>query len=228
MFLEALAASVVGGILCLDRVFLQIMVSRPLVAGTLTGVVLGDPQTGLITGALVELLWIDRAQFGTVIPPNDSIASIIITASTIISGKVLGHPSRELVALAILMFLPLGIAGRQVDILVMGVNERMSREALRDAQEGRDEAMSGKPWAGLVKTYLLTFCFLLGFILIATEILLRLYPAIPQTLLMPLTYVYSFIPVLGIAVALNTVHMRGMVPVFSGVFLIMTIVFDIL
>jgi PTS system mannose-specific IIC component len=228
LFLEALAVSVIGGILCLDRVFLQVMVSRPVVAGTVTGFILGHPQTGLITGALVELLWIDRSQFGAIIPPNDSIASIIISASSIISGKILGHVSRELIAVAVLLFIPLGILGRQLDILAMGANERLSRDALGDAEAGRDEEISRKQISGLIKTYLLTFCFLLGFILIATEILLRVYPIIPPNLLLPLTYVYSFLPVLGIAVALSTVRMKGIIPVFCGVFLIMTVIFDML
>jgi len=228
LFLEALAVSVIGGMICLDRIFLQIMVSRPVIAGTLTGCLLGYPQTGLITGAMVELLWIDRSPIGTMVPPNDSIASIIISASTIISAKILGHSSRELIALAILLFLPLGLLGKQMDILVMGANERMSREALGDAEAGRDDEISRKQIAGLIKTYLLILCFLLGFILIAAEILLKVYPVIPPRLHMPLTYVYSFLPLLGIAVALSTVHMRGMTPVFCGVFLIMTVLFDIL
>lgn len=228
MFLEALAASVIGGILCLDRIFLQVMVSRPVVAGTLTGFILGHPQTGLVSGALVELLWIDRSPFGTVIPPNDSIASIIIAASTIISGKILGHSSRELIAVAVLLFIPLGILGKQIDILVMGANEKVSRDALDDAEAGRDEEISRKQISGLIKTFLLTFFFLLGFILIATEILLRVYPVIPPKLHLSIMYVYFFLPLLGIAVALSTVRMRGMMPVFCGLFLIMTVIFDIL
>jgi PTS system mannose-specific IIC component len=228
LFLEALAASVIGGILCLDRIFLQVMVSRPVVAGTVTGFILGHPQTGLVSGALVELLWIDRSPFGTVIPPNDSIASIIIAASTIISGKILGHSSRELIAVAVLLFIPLGILGKQIDILVMGANEKVSRGALDDAEAGRDEEISRKQISGLIKTFLLTFFFLLGFILIATEILLRVYPVIPPKLHLSIMYVYFFLPLLGIAVALSTVRMRGMMPVFCGLFLILTVIFDIL
>lgn len=228
MFLEAFAASVIGGILCLDRVVLQVMVSRPVVAGTLTGIILGHPQTGLVTGALVELLWIDRSPFGTVIPPNDSLASIIIAASTIISGKILGDSSRELIAVAILLFIPLGILGKQIDILVMGANERESRDALKKAEAGRDDEIAGKQISGLIKTFILTFCFLFGFILIATEILLMIYPVIPPDLHSPIIYIYSFIPLLGIAVALSTLRMRGMVPVFCGLFLTMTVIFDVL
>jgi len=202
------------------------MVSRPVVAGTLTGVVLGHPYTGLIAGALVELLWIDRSPFGTVIPPNDSFVSIILAASTILSGKVLGSVSRELMVLALLLLMPLGILARQVEILWMGANEKMVREALDNAQAGRDEEISRKQIYGLIKTFLLTFCFLFGFIFLATEVLLTVYPAVPPKWHSPLAAIYSFLPLLGMAVALSTVRMRGMIPVFCGVFLILTLLFD--
>jgi len=37
-----------------------------------------------------------------------------------------------------------------------------------------------------------------------------------------LTLTYSLLPFIGIAVALSTINIRGMVPVFCAVFLIMT------
>lgn len=227
MFPDVLASSIVGGILCLDRIFLQVMISRPIVAGTVIGIILGHPQTGLVTGAMVELFWIDRSQIGTVVPPNDTVASIVIAAGTIISGKALGHPSRELIALAVLLFIPLGLLGRQVDILVMGANEKTSRAVLEDARSGRDEAVTRRQFTGLIKAYFLMFFFLLGFILIATEVLQWLYPALPTRLHLPLTWVYSFLPILGMGVALSTVHMKGIIPVFCGVFLLLTVLLDV-
>lgn len=48
-----------GGILALDGTSVgQFMISRPLVAGTLTGWVLGDPYLGLLVGGLIELYFI--------------------------------------------------------------------------------------------------------------------------------------------------------------------------
>jgi len=48
-----------GGFLALDDTSVgQFMVSRPLVAGTITGWVLGDPFLGLLVGGLIELYFI--------------------------------------------------------------------------------------------------------------------------------------------------------------------------
>lgn len=52
-----LPLSLLGGALALDQTSLgQFMVSRPLVSATLTGWIVGDPASGLVAGALLEVL----------------------------------------------------------------------------------------------------------------------------------------------------------------------------
>ncbi len=54
-----------GGFLALDATGLgQIMVSRPLVSGTVAGWILGDPAAGLAVGAALELLLLPEVPFG--------------------------------------------------------------------------------------------------------------------------------------------------------------------
>ena len=54
--MEILRLSVLGGLLGLDGTAVgQFMVSRPVVAGTLVGWVLGVPGLGLSIGAMLEL-----------------------------------------------------------------------------------------------------------------------------------------------------------------------------
>ena len=120
MFWNVLITSFAGGIICLDRIFLQVMVSRPVVAGPIIGLILNDPFTGLLCGALVELLWIDRLPIGTYVPPNDSITTVIITAAAIITGNTFGHHSRELATFCILLFLPLGYLFERVKLDPLG------------------------------------------------------------------------------------------------------------
>ncbi len=226
--LETLAASVIGGILCLDRIFLQAMFSRPVVAGTILGMVLNEPWTGLMTGALVELFWIDQSQIGTYIPPNDSIVAVILTTSTILSGQALGVFSRELIALSFLLCVPLGILGREMDVLVMRMNDGLSREALEDAIGGDDGGIERRQVFGVVRYALLSAVFILVFTLILTQVITRVYPAVPGQVFAALKYIYSFLPLLGIAVALNTINLRGMIPVFCGVFLILAVFAELL
>ena len=65
----------------LDRVALvQMMISRPLVAGPLTGLVLGKPLLGLEVGMLLELLWLGRLPVGAAIPPDDTQVSVGATS----------------------------------------------------------------------------------------------------------------------------------------------------
>jgi len=87
MWLNFFEVALLGGVLCLDRVALQVMISRPVVVGPVIGMVLSEPFTGLIIGAFIELLWIDRSPMGLYIPPNDSIATVLATAG--------GHTGRE-------------------------------------------------------------------------------------------------------------------------------------
>jgi PTS system mannose-specific IIC component len=98
------------------------MVSRPVVTGPIIGLILNDPFTGLLCGALVELLWIDRLPIGTYVPPNDSITTVIITAAAIITGNTFGHHSRELATFCILLFLPLGYVSQKMDTFVIKSN----------------------------------------------------------------------------------------------------------
>jgi PTS system mannose-specific IIC component len=219
--------AIAGGILCLDRVFLQIMISRPVVSGTVIGLLLGDPHSGLITGALVELLWIDRLPVGTVVPPNDTIAAVLIAAAVIIAGKSLGAVSREVIALGIILLIPMALAGQILDIWIIRGNDKMARSSLKHAAEGDIEGVSRLHLRALTRTYLINAVFIFAALGIGIFALQTIYPLIPPALHRALAYVYLFMPVLGVAVALNTIHLRGMLPVFSGIFLIVTIIFEI-
>ncbi len=46
------------------------LISRPIVTGLLTGLVLGDVQTGVIMGATLELAFIGSFSVGASIPPD--------------------------------------------------------------------------------------------------------------------------------------------------------------
>lgn len=227
MFLEMSLTAIAGGFLCLDRIFLQVMVSRPVVSGTIIGLLLGDPQTGLISGALVELLWIDRLPVGTVVPPNDTIAAVLIAATVIIAGKSLGSVSKEVIALGIVLLVPMAFLGQIMDIWVIRGNDKIARSSLEPAAAGDIDGVSRMHLRALSRTYLINALFIFAALGVGTFALEAVYPLLTPSLLRSLQYMYLFLPVLGVAVALNTIHLRGMLPVFSGVFLVVSIIFEI-
>ena len=65
------------------------MISRPVFAGPLIGLIMGDLPTGLFVGGTVELMYMGVLPIGGSVPPNAQIAGILSTVFAITSG---GNP----------------------------------------------------------------------------------------------------------------------------------------
>jgi PTS system mannose-specific IIC component len=135
-------------VLCgLDRTaFLQLMLSRPVVAAPLTGILLGSPETGLIVGASLELLWLGRLPMGATIPPDDTQVAVAGTflAITATNGSML--PAPDMTLLALLIALPLGKVGIYFDQLVRKRNTALWKTA--------DSKVSSGDYSSIERTHL--------------------------------------------------------------------------
>jgi len=225
MIMHLLIVSIVGGLLCLDRVFIQTLISRPIVAAPVTGAILGDPYTGLIAGAFIELFWIDHIPIGAYVPPNDTVSAILIAACAIESGRILGQLPQGLIAMALLIFVPFAYLGQQIDIWIIRGNEKSASEALKNVMDGVPPGIASKHLLAALKTWLLSA----GLILIAMPIGIGVmtwgYPRLAPQITRGLELVYGLLPLIGTAVVLNTIHVRGAIPIFCAVFLSATVIF---
>jgi PTS system mannose-specific IIC component len=78
MIVDLIPLALLGGVLGLDVVsFPQAMISRPLVAATFTGVLLGQPASGLLLGAALELIALETLPFGASRYPEWGSASVV-------------------------------------------------------------------------------------------------------------------------------------------------------
>lgn len=88
----------------------SLILFRPIIVCTLTGAILGDIQTGLITGGLTELAFAGLTPAGGVQPPNPIMAGLMTTViawSTGVDAKTaigLGLPFSLLMQYVILFF----------------------------------------------------------------------------------------------------------------------------
>jgi len=225
MIANVIITSIVGGFLCLDRVFLLLMISRPIVAAPVIGFILGDPYTGLVAGAFTELFWIDRLPIGMYIPPNNTIAAILIAASSVEAGRVLGFLPQGLVALAVLVFVPFGHIAQKMDIWIVKGNEKLVDYVLQDVSNGDGNSLSRSHLSPILKTWALSAGFIMLSLFAGIPLLAFLYSSLPGWTIRGLELLYSLLPLIGTAVALNSVHVRGVFPIFCGVFLFASIVF---
>lgn len=222
-----LLISVFGGLMCLDRVLIQAMISRPIIVAPVIGLALGAPYAGLMIGAVLELFWIDRVPIGIYIPPNDSIAAVLAVSMAAQAGQRSGAVGPELIALSILLAIPCGLLVKKIDVKIIESNDRLSDQALEDAKTVDLRAIEFKVYAGLAKVFLVYTAFLFLSQMMLIPLLIWGFPKLPAAAGSMLWMTYYFLPLLGIAVAIHTIKMRGAIPVFCVVFLIVAVALEV-
>lgn len=112
----------------LDQYSVQLGFYSPLFSGALTGLILGDMQTGLIVGATLQLMSLGIAHYGGATIPDYFSAAIMGTAYAIISGNGADYG----IGLAI----PISLLLTQLDILA-----RMSHSVCKHCMDKSIEAL---------------------------------------------------------------------------------------
>ena len=101
---------------------------KPLVAGTLVGLILGHPTEGVIIGAAIQLPHIAFISAGGTIPSDPGLAGVLGTAFAIV-GNV--DP-----ATAITIAIPFGLLGTVVWVLHMTIDVAFVHMADKAAEQG--------------------------------------------------------------------------------------------
>ena len=81
MWLELIAISLWGGVVALDTAAaFQIMISQPLVACSVAGLILGNLPLGLMIGIFLQLLWMAEIPAGAAFTPESNVGSAAAAA----------------------------------------------------------------------------------------------------------------------------------------------------
>lgn len=86
MIMQAVLLGIVAFIAQSEYALGTSLLSRPIVTGLFTGIVLGDIKTGIIMGATLELAFIGSFSVGASIPPDVVTGGILGTAFAITAG----------------------------------------------------------------------------------------------------------------------------------------------
>ncbi|HEX2777896.1 MAG TPA: PTS sugar transporter subunit IIC [Gemmatimonadaceae bacterium] len=163
-----LTLTVLGAVLGLDVVsFPQAMLSRPIVAATIGGSVAGDPASGLLAGAAIELMALETLPVGASRYPEWGSASVV-------GGAVLGLHGESragALTLALLAAIATGWIGGWTMIQLRRLNGLWARRLRRAIDSGSGGAVIGLQFGGmfadLLRGGLLTLLALLAFLPLA-------------------------------------------------------------
>jgi mannose/fructose/N-acetylgalactosamine-specific phosphotransferase system component IIC len=144
--LEVIPIAVLGGLLGLDVVsFPQAMISRPLVAATLAGVLVGHSASGLLVGAVLELIALETLPFGASRYPEWGSASVV-------GGAIFAsHPSHPAGAMTCAMVAALAttwIGGRTM-VKLRQANATWARDRREALEAGSRGAVTSLQLMGM-------------------------------------------------------------------------------
>lgn len=182
---------------------------RPVIAGTVTGLILGDPLTGLIIGSLLEFTFAGLFTIGGGTVPEAATGAIAATTLAI----ALGLRPEAAVPIAI----PVAALTMNIEILVRSGDAFFVHLADRYAEEGRFDALAlaniigAVPWALSRAIPIAVFAGLVG---LSAETLRAMVASVPSWFWTAMSVAGGLMPALGMAILMRMMLKRETIPFF--------------
>ena len=203
----ALVVGVVAGIIEWDIYGgFHTMISRPVAAGAIMGLVLGDLATGLYVGASLEFVYLGSISVGAAIPPDAASATSIATALCIISGF-----DKDI---AVSLGIPVATFAQLLQMFIWTINTGLMHAADKSAATGDIDGACKWHYVGML------FFFLQGFIpaflavAFGAELVANLVENMPPLIEGWLMLAGSMLPAVGFAMLFVMMNKPKLTPFF--------------
>lgn len=203
----ALLVGVVAGIIEWDIYGgFHTMINRPLAAGAIMGLVLGDLPKGLFIGASLEFVYLGSISVGAAIPPDAASATCIATALAIISGI-----SKEV---AIALAIPVASFAQMLQMFIWTVNTGLMHKADQSAAVGDIDGACKWHYVGSALFFLQGFAPAFLAILFGAPYVADLVAGMPSIITGWLTLAGSMLPAVGFAMLFILMNKPKLTPFF--------------
>ena len=207
MIAAVVGISIVGGLLGLDRTAVgQFMVSQPLVAGPLTGWLLGDATSGLIIGVVLELIWLLDMPIGNFVPADATIVTVSACAVTVL-GKP-GGVTLSVIGFSLLLTTAMVPLTMQADAFVRKRNSKLVEKVLSSGVDNIAQAVTRAHLSGILAFFLKSFVLCL-IIIPAGIIAVQLFEHLPATVHRALALFVKLLPLLGAALIARKLSIKA-------------------
>lgn len=212
----------------LDRTAaLQIMISRPLVAGPIVALLLGDVMTGLIVGMLIELLWLCRMPVGASIPYDDTQVAVGATTLAIALTGTAGE-GIGLTLCALLIALPLGKIGQTIERSVRARNQLLPARAQCALDKGELPAIEKLHLLGLGNFALGALTTYVVIIFAGRWLVIKVSPVFLDILTLQAVWIKLAFILVGVGSLLRLLNVRRAYVLFCGGFLMTFLLLGVL
>ncbi|EHI99230.1 phosphotransferase system PTS sorbose-specific IIC subunit [Clostridium sp. DL-VIII] len=202
MLIQAILLAIWAGICFLDERTTWTGIHKPLIAGAITGLILGDVRQGLIIGGTLEIMWLGTASVGAYIPPNVTAGSIIGTAIGIISGGG--------IASGIAIAIPTSIVCQQILMLAQTISIAIIHRADKVAETGDFDKVARLHYLAAPLYFLAGFVPVFITIFIGGQAAQQIINYIPKSIMNGLTVASGIIPAVGMGMLLMMMMKRDL------------------
>lgn len=201
--LEIILVTLVAAICGMGFVLDERQTHRPLVACTLIGLVLGDLQSGIIVGGMLEMLALGWMNVGAAMAPDAALASVI-AAILVIKG---GQDKTTAI--------PVAAAGQVLTIFVRTLTIFLQHKADDYAEQANFRGIELCHFTGLALQALRVAIPTFAVALVAgTDTVTNALNAIPEVVTRGLQIAGGFIVVVGYAMVINMMRAGALMPFF--------------
>lgn len=189
---------------------------RPIVAGLLVGIILGDPAQGALIGAAINLVYLGFISAGGAIPGDPALAGYVGTTIAIAGGLDYGA--------ALALAVPIGLLGTVIWNARMTVNAGFVHMADKAADEAdiagviRASILWPQLWLFLITAVPVSIAVYLG-----TGFIADLINSFPVWVLNGLAIAGGVLPAIGIAMNMKFIFRGSAMPYFFIGYLAMVV-----
>lgn len=177
---------------------------QALMCGIITGLIVGDLQTGLFVGGTLQLMTLGISSFGGAAVPDYPVAAIVGTYLAVATGQD--------ATVGVTIGIPVAIIMVQLDVLNKTVNIFFQHQAEKDVAEGNFKKIAFWQWAANILTMISTGLPIFLAVVFGQSVVNRLFEIIPSWLLGGLQAAGGILPAVGLGLLLKTMPVKGQWP----------------
>lgn len=199
--LPLVGLSLLGGALAVDnRASVRLMISQPICAGLLTGLVLGNPLDGFVAGALLQMLFLGTVPVRGIAVPDLALGGVVAAGLYVRAPHSMNADAGArglILLLSLACALVVGVAGRALYGLWERRSYAFTRAALALAERGRFGLASAIHFSTVLVHFAAGFALTAGAFVAGAFVISILVPAVASGWCEPLNSLPVLAPFIG-------------------------------
>lgn len=200
MILRNVLVVIYGFIINFDKEGPKLGISQPVVAGFITGLIMGDAETGLYIGGTLQLMTLGITSFGGASVPDYQTAALI--------GTYLTLATHQKAAIGITLAIPIALLIVQVDVLKWSANIFCQQKAEKYAEQGNYRMINWMQYLATLMTSCVSGIPVLLTVILGPQIVGSFINYIPAWLSGGLKTAAGILPAVGIGMLLQYLPTR--------------------